>query len=225
MTGGVDFGVSTRVRGTDSIASVTGHEIASDEVGDGHSKEWVVCVYCASIPTDPDLIVLAGAVGAAIARRGWTLLWGGCNVSAMGALAKTARDHGGRTIGVIPRIQYDIVDPDADELIVTDTVQQRKLLMAMRSNAFLALSGGLGTLEELFEIWGGRYTGEHDKSVALLDPNGHYDGLLTWMNGLVRSGYVEQIAMDRLMVFADVDEALAACAPRDVDNARASAGS
>jgi uncharacterized protein (TIGR00730 family) len=172
-------------------------------------------VYCASGPTHPELLSLAGQVGEAIAERGWTLVSGGGNVSAMGALARAARARGGRTIGVIPKalVHREVADTEADELVVTDTMRERKQIMEDRSDAFIALPGGIGTLEEFFEAWTAGYLGMHDKPLVMLDPTGHYEGLLTWLHGLVASGYVAERALDRLVVVADVDAALAVCAP------------
>jgi uncharacterized protein (TIGR00730 family) len=186
-----------------------------DSLSSVRSTKWAVCVYCASGPTDPGLLTLAGRVGAAIAERGWTLVWGGGNVSAMGALAEAARARGGRTVGVIPKmlVHRELADTDADELIVTDTMRERKQVMEDRSDAFLALPGGIGTLEEVFEAWTGRHLGVHNKPVVMLDPKGHYDGLRAWLYGLVDDGYVPQAALDRLVVVDEVDAALAACAP------------
>lgn len=180
------------------------------------TAQWAVCVYCASGPTDPELLALAARVGTAIAERGWTLVSGGGNVSAMGALVVAAREHGGCTLGVIPKalVHREVADVDADELIVTDTMRQRKQIMEDRADAFLTLPGGIGTLEELFETWTGGYLGLHDKPVVMLDPDGHYDGLLTWLGGLRDAAYVSQDALDRLLVFDDLDAALAACGPR-----------
>ncbi len=178
--------------------------------------EWAVCVYCASGPTDPDLLALADALGAAIAERGWTLVSGGGNVSAMGAVAGGARRRGGKTVGVIPKalVHRELADIDADELIVTDTMRQRKQVMEDRADAFVTLPGGIGTLEELFETWTAGYLGMHDKPVVLLDPGGHYDGLRMWLQGLVGPGYVSQAALDRLLVVPDVETALDLCAAR-----------
>jgi uncharacterized protein (TIGR00730 family) len=177
--------------------------------------ELAVCVYCASGPRHPDLLTLATRLGAAIADRGWTVVSGGGNVSAMGALATGARSHGGRTIGVIPKalVHRELADVDADELIVTATMRQRKQVMEDRADAFITLPGGIGTLEELFETWTAGYLGMHTKPVVLLDPDGHYDGLLAWLDGLVDSGYVNPVALDRLLVVRDVDVALDLCAP------------
>jgi uncharacterized protein (TIGR00730 family) len=175
-----------------------------------------VCVYCASGPTDPKLLALAADVGEAIANRGWTLVWGGGNVSAMGALATAARARGGWTVGVIPKalVRREVADHDADELIVTDTMRERKQIMEDRADAFLTLPGGIGTLEELFEVWTGGHLGMHDKPVVLLDPSGHFDGLRAWLSGLVETGYVAQGAIDRLVVVEDIKAAIAACTPR-----------
>jgi uncharacterized protein (TIGR00730 family) len=174
-----------------------------------------VCVYCASGPAHPGLLALATRVGEAIADRGWTLVSGGGNVSAMGAVAAGARAHSGRTVGVIPKalVHRELADVDADELVVTDTMRERKQIMEDRSDAFIALPGGIGTLEELFETWTAGYLGMHDKPVVLLDPDGHYTGLVTWLRGLVDIGYVPQAAMDRLIVVRGVNDALGVCAP------------
>lgn len=174
-----------------------------------------VCVYCASGPRHPELIALATAVGAAIGDRGWTLVSGGGNVSAMGAVAEAARAHGAHTVGVIPKalVHREVADVDAAELVVTDTMRERKQIMEDRADAFLSLPGGIGTLEEFFETWTAGVLGMHDKPLVLLDPLGHYDGLLSWLRGLVESGYVSPAAMERLIVVSDVDAALDACAP------------
>ncbi|MGE2836381.1 TIGR00730 family Rossman fold protein [Mycobacterium sp. SMC-4] len=178
-------------------------------------REWAVCVYCASGPTHPELIELARRVGAAIAERGWTLVSGGGNVSAMGAVAQAARERGGYTVGVIPKalIHKEVADTDADELVVTDTMRERKQVMEDRADAFLALPGGIGTLEEFFEAWTAAYLGMHNKPIVMLDTVGHYDGLLAWLRGLVGTGYVGEGAMGILTVVDDVDAALVACAP------------
>ena len=178
-------------------------------------EEWAVCVYCASGPSHRGLLALAGQLGEAIADRGWTLVSGGGNVSAMGAMAAAARARRGRTVGVIPKalVHREVADVDADELIVTDTMRERKQVMEDRADAFIALPGGIGTLEELFEAWTAGYLGMHSKPVVMLDPEGHYDGLRAWLAGLVDSGYVAQAALDRLLVVDEVDAALAACAP------------
>lgn len=183
---------------------------------EGRNRDWAVCVYCASGPRDAELLALAARVGESIADRGWTLVSGGGNVSAMGAVAAGARSRGGHTVGVIPKalLHREVADVDADELVVTETMRDRKRVMEDRSDAFLALPGGIGTLEELFETWTAGYLGMHDKPVVLLDPSGHYRGLLDWLDSLVPSGYVAPAALDRLPVVSEVATALALCEPR-----------
>jgi uncharacterized protein (TIGR00730 family) len=178
-------------------------------------REWAVCVYCASGPTHPELLELATELGEAIAERGWILVWGGGRVSAMGAVASAARARGGRTVGVIPRklMRREIADTNADELIVSDTMRDRKQLMEDRSDAFIVLPGGVGTLDELFDAWTAGYLGMHDKPIVMLDPWGHYEGLWVWVNGLLNSGYISQAAMDRLVLVDKVGAAVEACAP------------
>ncbi len=159
-------------------------------------------MYCASGPTHPELLNSPPTSAAAIADRGWTLVSGGGNVSAMGAVADAARAHNGRTIGVIPKalVHRELADVDADELVVTDTMRERKQVMEDRADAFIVLPGGIGTLEEFFEAWTAGYLGMHDKPLVMLDPFGHYDGLLSWLRGLVDTGYVGAGALDRLVV-------------------------
>lgn len=136
--------------------------------------DWTVAVYCAAAPTHPELLELAADVGAAIAARGWNLVWGGGHVSAMGAVASAARARGGWTVGVIPKmlVHRELADHDADELIVTDTMWERKQIMEDRADAFIVLPGGVGTLDELFDAWTEGYLGVHKKPIVMLDPWG-----------------------------------------------------
>ena len=178
------------------------------------SEGTAVCVYCASGPVEQRHLALAAEVGAGIAARGWTLVSGGGRVSMMGEVAKAARAAGGRSVGVIPRalVDMEVADEESDELLVVDTMRERKGLMDAHASAFLALPGGIGTCEELFEVWTSRYIGMHGKPVVLLDPEGHYKGLLDWVRGLVSDGFASQRALDALTVVTDVDAALEACA-------------
>ena len=174
-----------------------------------------VCVYCASVEgIDPRHIELAAAVGREVAERGWELVSGGGRRSMMGAVAVAARAGGARTTGVIPRSLVDLewADHDSDELLVVDTMRERKALMEDRADAFLALPGGVGTLEELFEVWTSGYLNMHAKPVVVLDPDGHYTGLLDWVRGLAAQGFVRPEALSRLVVTTDVPSALDACA-------------
>jgi len=177
---------------------------------------WAVCVYCASGPEHSELLELASELGEAIAERGWTLVWGGGRVSAMGAVASAARARGGRTVGVIPQnlMRLELAGRHADELIVSDTMHERKQIMEARADAFIVLPGGVGTLDELFDAWTTTgYLGVHDKPIVMLDPFGHYEGLWLWLCGLLDSGYITQAALDRLVLVDKVGAAVEACAP------------
>ena len=189
-------------------------ESASDSAARSDSAALAVCVYCASAAgIDPAHVRLATDLGTAIAARGWTLVTGGGRASMMGAVALAARAGGARTVGVIPRsmVEREWADHDSDELLITDTMRERKAMMDAHAEAFVTLPGGLGTCEELFETWSARVLGLHEKPVVLLDPDGHYAGLLSWARGLVDGGFARKDALDLLVVTTTVDEALAAC--------------
>jgi uncharacterized protein (TIGR00730 family) len=152
-----------------------------------------ICVYCSSSDRiDPGYVLLAGQVGTELAGRGHTLVSGGGSVSCMGAVARSARAGGAHTVGVIPRrlLDLEVSDTDADELIVTETMRERKAIMDDRADAFLALPGGLGTLEELFEIWVAAMLGMHAKPIVVLDPDGVFAHLHTLVDSLVDKGFV-----------------------------------
>ncbi|ONI86119.1 Rossman fold protein, TIGR00730 family [Saccharothrix sp. ALI-22-I] len=173
-----------------------------------------VTVYCGSLRTVPDsYLELAAEVGKRIADRGWSLAWGGGRTSMMGAVARAAREGGARTTGVIPRglVDRELADTDADDLLVVDNMRDRKALMEAHGDAFLALPGGIGTCEELFEVWTSRVLAMHAKPVVLLDVDGHYRGLLEWLAELHGRGFVSRFALDSLVVTDDVDAALDAC--------------
>jgi uncharacterized protein (TIGR00730 family) len=171
-----------------------------------------ICVFCASAEhIDARYIRLAEHVGARIAKGGHTLVSGGSRVSMMGAVARAARAGGAHTVGVMPQalIDIEVGDVDAGELIIVDTMRERKRLMDQRSDAFLALPGGIGTLEECFEVWTAGSIGMHDKPVLVLDPDGFYRPLWTYIESLVDRGFVRQAALERLHRVSTVDDAFA----------------
>jgi uncharacterized protein (TIGR00730 family) len=172
-----------------------------------------ICVYCASGPVADRHLALATELGTAIGAAGHSLVSGGGNVSMMGAIAVATRKAGGQTVGIIPKalVHREVADVDADQLVVTDTMRERKQQMDDRADAFITLPGGIGTLEELFETWTAGYLGMHDKPVVLLDPDGHYEPLLQWLDTLAGTGFVSRSALDRLLVTRTVPEALAGC--------------
>ena len=161
-----------------------------------------ICVYCASGPVDQRFLDLAADLGTALATGGHTVVSGGGNISMMGSLAEAARTAGGTTVGIIPRalMEREVADLGADELVVTETMRERKRMMDDRADGFITLPGGIGTLEELFETWTAGYLGMHDKPVVMLDPFGFYDPLLAWLRDLRGQGFVGQRALDRLLM-------------------------
>jgi uncharacterized protein (TIGR00730 family) len=172
-----------------------------------------VCVYCSSAePIDPHLIDLATAVGTAIGARGHSLVSGGGRVSMMGAVARAARAGGAHTLGVIPAhlVPYEVADTDADELVVVDTMRERKKVMDDAADAFIALPGGIGTLEELFEVWTAGSLGMHTKPVIVLDDGSFYEPLWAFVTDLANRGFVRPAALDRLVRVSEVDDAFAA---------------
>ncbi|WP_024332719.1 TIGR00730 family Rossman fold protein [Gordonia hirsuta] len=170
-----------------------------------------ICVYCASGPVDRSYLDLAAQTGAAIAEAGHTLVSGGGRVGMMGALVRGAREAGGYTIGIIPEhlMKAEVADTDSDELIVTDTMRERKRLMDELSDGFITLPGGIGTLEELFETWTGGFLGVHGKPMALLNHDDFYTPILRWLDDLAGRGFVTPHSLQRLQVVTDVGTALA----------------
>jgi uncharacterized protein (TIGR00730 family) len=156
-----------------------------------------ICVYCSSSTAiDQRYIDLAAEVGSELARRGHRLVSGGGDLSCMGAVARAARAGGAHTTGVIPEalLDLEVGDQDADELLVVDDMRTRKGLMDARSDAFLTLPGGLGTLEELLEVWVARFLGMHAKPVVALDPDGLFAPLRQQVAVLVKEGFVRREA-------------------------------
>lgn len=176
-----------------------------------------ICVFCSSSETiDASYVRLAAEVGTELAARGHRLVSGGGSVSCMGAVARAARSRGARTIGIIPAALHtrELADFDADELLITDTMRERKAEMDARADAFLALPGGLGTLEELLEVWTARVLTLHDKPVVVLDPDGIFAPLRAQLELLVDRGFVREPAADAVTWTRDVAAALDACARR-----------
>ena len=165
-----------------------------------------ISVYCSSAPDlDPLLIDFAYELGKGIAEAGHDLVWGGAKVSMMGAVARGARDHGAKTIGVIPRalVDREIQDPLATELHLVDTMRERKAMIE-------ELSGGIGTLEEFFEIWVGRYLAFHAKPIAILDPINAYGPLKSALDHLATHNLMKSGQSELISSTTQVPSALAA---------------
>jgi uncharacterized protein (TIGR00730 family) len=169
-----------------------------------------VCVFCASSRRlDAAWLALADVTGRELARRGHTLVSGGGRVGMMGAVADGARAGGAHTLGVIPQslVDLEIADTRAAELVVTDGLASRKAMMIEKADAFLTLPGGLGTLDELFEVWTTATLALHRKPVVLLDADGFYRGLTDWLAGLAGTAFARPEALDLLVVVDSVPAA------------------
>jgi hypothetical protein len=171
-----------------------------------------VCVYCSSsAAVDHAHVQLARDLGACLAARGDVLVWGGATVGLMGEVARAVRAAGGRTIGVIPEAlrAVEIADHAADELIVTPDMLTRKGELARRADAFVALPGGFGTLEELLEQLTGRLLGFHDKPIVLADPDGFWDPLLALFEHLYRERFARPESRDAYAIAHDAPGVMA----------------
>jgi uncharacterized protein (TIGR00730 family) len=170
-----------------------------------------ITVYCSSSKSVPRVYFQAAEeLGRAIAAERWTLVYGGNAVGCMGALADAARAAGGRVVGVTPQLLVDhgIADHACHELVVTATMRERKALLEQRGDAFVALPGGLGTFEEVFEILVGRTLGYHQKPAVLLNVAGYYDPLLAMIEHGIEHRFIRPVAREAYVVANTVHEAM-----------------
>ena len=170
-----------------------------------------ICVYCGSRPGENPLFAQAAAdVGRWIGERGGQLVYGGGRGGLMGIVADAARIAGARVVGVIPQtlVDKEHANHACDELHIVQTMHERKAMMAERSDAFLALPGGIGTFEELFEVWTWRQLGYHDKPIGILNVAGYYDGLLDFLHNSVSSGFMGEWQMGLVHNASDIDALL-----------------
>jgi uncharacterized protein (TIGR00730 family) len=171
-----------------------------------------VCVFCgAREGASPAFARAADALGAAFAREGVQLVYGGGSTGLMGRVARACRENGGRVVGVIPTflLPREGASPHIDELIVVETMHERKHTMFDRSDAFVALPGGVGTLDELVEqmVWG--QLGRHAKPIVLADVGGFWGPLLTLLGKMSDDGFLHDVRPGAFKVAADVEEVVA----------------
>ncbi len=170
-----------------------------------------LAVFTGSRPgADPRFGAGAYQVGQTLAWRGIGLVYGGGGSGLMGQLAQGCLDAGGEVVGVIPRlmVQREWGRHDLTELVVCDTMHERKALMADRADAFLALPGGLGTLEEIFEVWTWLQLGFHAKPVGFLNLYGFWTPLLDALGGLSAGGFIRPGDLDAAVVADTIEQAL-----------------
>jgi len=171
-----------------------------------------ICVFCGSSPgNDPAYAALAHSVGEGLARRGIGVVYGGGRVGLMGVVADSALDAGGEVIGVIPQdmVDRELAHSGATEMRIVGTLHERKAVMAELSDAFIALPGGLGTLEELAEVISWAQLGLHAKPIGLLGVGGYWADLLRWLDGAVAAGFVAPANRRLILEAASFDELLA----------------
>jgi uncharacterized protein (TIGR00730 family) len=182
-----------------------------------------VCVYCGSSPGfDPVYKAAAAEMGALLAARNIGVVYGGGRVGLMGAVADAALAGGGEVIGIIPHhlIAMEVGHRELTSLIAVDTMHARKHQMADLSDGFIALPGGIGTAEELLEVFTWLQLGIHAKPVALLNVNGYYDGLLQFLAHMEASGFLKRAHREMLIVETDAGrllDALRGFVPARVD--------
>ncbi len=184
-----------------------------------------LCVFCgARFGTDPAAGEVARGLGRLLADRGITLVYGGGGVGLMGLVANAALDGGGKVVGVIPRflLEREAGHPDLHETVVVETMHQRKLQMFERSDAFVVLPGGIGTLEELFEVLSWRTLGLHAKPIVIVDQGGYWEPLAALLRSIVERGFAEPSHLDHVAFVRDLSDILPAIAamPRETAPSR-----
>lgn len=170
-----------------------------------------ISVYCASSTAVSDENLLLGFnLGRAIGIAGHDLVWGGGAISVMGEVAKGVRSAGRKTIGVIPeRLKnVEFIDHDSTELHIVSDMRERKGLIEKLADGFITLPGGIGTLEEFFEIWVGRYLGFHNKPIAVLDPENVYGSLRNALDELTAKNFMKPGQHELVKWCSDIDIAL-----------------
>lgn len=159
------------------------------------------CVFCGSSPgVDPRYAEAARAFGVLLAEAGCDVVYGGGHVGLMGIVADAALRAGGRVLGVIPQklVDRELAHQGLSELHVVSTMHERKALMASLSDGFIALPGGIGTLEEFFEVWTWAQLGYHDKPLGLLDVNGFFSPLMQFLAHASEQGFIQSSELDRV---------------------------
>ncbi|BBF76645.1 TIGR00730 family protein [Acinetobacter ursingii NIPH 706] len=167
-----------------------------------------ICIFCGSaVGNDPLFLQAAQLTGETIARQGKTLVYGGGRSGLMGVVADSALQAGGRVIGVIPTalVDRELAHPNLTELHIVKNMHERKTKMAELSDGFIALPGGAGTLEEIFEQWTWSQLGIHQKPCAFLNIQGFYDDLLKMIQGTVERGFTQSRFVEKLIASDQID--------------------
>ena len=164
-----------------------------------------VCVYCGSKPgLEPQFAQVAQQVGRWIGQHGGQLVYGGGKAGLMGVVAQATLEAQGRVVGIIPKalMEREMAFTQCQELVLVETMHERKRLMAERSDVFVALPGGIGTLEELFEVWTWRQLGYHDKPIGIMNTAGYFNHLLAFL----QTSVTQELLSDWQMNLVQIDE-------------------
>ena len=173
-----------------------------------------ICVFCGSTKGDLEVYPEAAtALGSLLAAHGFGLVYGGASIGLMGAVADAVLQAAGDVTGVIPQslVDKEIAHSGLTQTHIVDTMHERKALMAKLSDGFVALPGGIGTLEELFEMWTWAQLDLHDKPCVLLNVAGYYDELIRFLDKMTDSGYLKEASRSQLQVACSPEEAIRAC--------------
>ena len=173
-----------------------------------------LCVFCGSSPGNkPEYLAAAQQLGTALAKAGIGLVYGGAQVGLMGAVADAALAAGGDVIGVIPRhlVERELAHEGLTTLHEVGSMHERKAMMADLSDGFIALPGGVGTFEELFEVWTWGQLGEHHKPCALLNLDGYFDRLIAFLDEVAAARFLKQQTRDMLIIASTPAEVIDAC--------------
>lgn len=166
------------------------------------------CVFCGSRSgINPAWQTKAEDLGAELARRNWGLIYGGSSSGLMGSVSKGSLSEQGEVIGIMPKnMGEEPLALNLSELIYVQSIRERKTLMSERADAFIAIPGGIGTLEEFFELWTAKHVGYHNKPVILVNWDGYYDKLLEFIDRSHQDGFMTVTHLERLRVVKTNDE-------------------
>ncbi|QHI34764.1 LOG family protein YvdD [Kordia antarctica] len=170
-----------------------------------------IAVYCgSSLGNDPKIVIDAQKLGTALAEQKITMIYGGSKIGIMGTVANAVLENGGKVIGVIPEFlkRKEIVHDSVDEMYTTKTMVERKMKMIDLSEGFIALPGGFGTLEELFEVITALQLAQIPHPVAILNSNGYYDELIAMMKKMIQKGLLKEKNFDMLIIETDISKLL-----------------
>lgn len=193
------------------LAALSVVAVAAPRVPNWVGLRLSVGVYCgATDKADAKYAELARRLGEEIARQDWTLVWGGSRTGLMGAVATGARDAGGRTVGIIPEFihRWEVADNRATELMVVTTMHERKMLLQVRSDVFVVLPGGIGTLDEIADTLDLRNLDQHRKPIIILNQDGYYDPLLAWIDRSIAEKFTKPEVRNHILIATNLEQVI-----------------